>query len=144
MTQEIDSASVLTDDKVHVKVRLAALWTSLMFLYVYGDYFGLYKTGQLQAMLDGRMPPLGSVTQGVLAGTSILMAIPSLMIFLSVALHAKVSRWLNIIFAAAFTVIIILTMPGAWLFYQLLGVMEVSLSLLIAWYAWTWPRRPVI
>lgn len=66
----------LSDLQVPVKVKLSALWTSLMFLYVYGDYFGLYKIGQLDAMLEGRIPPLGQVTQGVLVGTSLMMAIP--------------------------------------------------------------------
>ncbi|MBL0133471.1 MAG: hypothetical protein IPP79_05380 [Chitinophagaceae bacterium] len=33
-----------------------------------------------------------------LLGASILMAIPSLMIFLSIALKASINRWLNIIF----------------------------------------------
>ena len=29
----------LRDFRVNVRVRLAALWTSLMFLYIYADYF---------------------------------------------------------------------------------------------------------
>jgi len=28
----------LQDVKVHVKAKLASLWTSLMFCYIYGDY----------------------------------------------------------------------------------------------------------
>lgn len=143
MTPALEAHGKALDDlKVHVKVKLSGLWTSLIFLYVYGDYFGLYKTGQLEAMLDGRIPPLGPVTQTVLVGTSVMMAVPSLMVFLSMAFPANASRWLNIIFGAVYAAIILLTMPGAWLFYQFLGVIEVILSLLIVWYAWTWPRRP--
>jgi hypothetical protein len=51
-----------------------------MFCYVYGDYFGLYHPGQLQGMLHGD-GPIGPTSQGTLVAVSILMAIPSLMVF---------------------------------------------------------------
>jgi len=135
------AAPVLDDMKVHVKLKIAALWTSLMLCYVYGDYFGLYKPGKLQGMLDGRMGPLGQITQNVLLGTAVLMAIPAVMVYMSVALKPSVNRWLNIILGAAYAAILLITMPGAWNFYIFLGFIEVALSLLIIWHAWTWPRR---
>ncbi|HMG02094.1 MAG TPA: hypothetical protein VK596_03120, partial [Edaphobacter sp.] len=58
---------VFEDVKVHVRFKLFALWTSLMFCYLYGDYFELYQPGKLQAMIAGRMA-LGAITQGVLLG----------------------------------------------------------------------------
>lgn len=45
--------------KIDVKMKISALWVSLMLCYIYGDYFGLYKPGTLEAMLQGRMGPLG-------------------------------------------------------------------------------------
>ena len=62
-----------------------------MFCYIYGDYFGLYKPGALQGILKGEMGPLGPTTQGILLGTSVLMAIPSLMVFLSLVLSPSES-----------------------------------------------------
>jgi len=91
-------------------------------------------------MLNGQMGPLGATTQGVLLGTAALMAVPSLMVFLSLALTAALSRWLNIVLGVAYAVIILVSMPGAWVFYQFLGVIEAALSLLTAWLAWRWPR----
>lgn len=137
-------AAELDDIRIHVKFKLTALWTTLMFCYIYGDYFGLYKPGKLQRMLDGRMGPLGPTTQGVLLGTAILMAIPALMVFLSLALKPSPNRWLNIILGVIYTVIMLITMPGAWAFYILLGVVEVVLTSIIVWYAWTWPSRQPI
>ena len=134
-------AADLDDVKVHVKLKLSTLWASLMFCYIYGDYFNLYQPGKLESMIAGRMGPLGQVTQGVLLGTSILMAIPSVMVFLSVALKPGANRWLNIVFGVLYTLIILATMPGSWAFYIFLGVVEAVLSALIAWYAWNWPRR---
>ena len=134
--------SELQDFKINIKLKLSALWTSLVFCYLYGDYFGLHVPGTLQDMLDGKMGPLGDTTQNVLLGTSAMMAIPSLMVFLTLAMPAKISRWLNIIFGSVFTIIMLLTMPGAWNFYIFFGVIEVALTLLIVWHAWHWPKTP--
>lgn len=132
--------TTLEDSRVNVKIKLAALWASVMFCYIYADYFGLYVPGALQSMLQGKMGPLGPTTQGVLLGTSLMMAIPSLMIFLSVALKPVLNRWLNILFGAIYTAIILITM-WSWVFYIVFGVIEVMLTLLVVWYAWRWPRR---
>jgi len=139
MNESARAASVLVDTPVPIKHKLAALWTSVMFCYIYADYFGLYIPGKLQGMLDGRMGPLGRTTQGVLFGTSVMMVIPSLMIFLSVALKPRPSRWLNIIIGVLYTLIIMVTMWD-WAFYVFFGVIEVVLTGLVVWYAWRWPR----
>ena|SRR5436190_687686 len=110
-----------------------------MFCYIYADYFGLYVPGSLQKMLDGKMGPLGPTTQGVLLGTSVVMAIPSVMIFLSVALKPGLNRWLNIIFGTLYTVIILITM-WQWVFSVFFGVIEIVLTALVVWIAWKWPR----
>jgi hypothetical protein len=133
--------TVLEDAKIHVRFKMSALWASVMFCYIYADYFGLYVPGALQRMLQAKMGPLGSVTQGVLLGTSAMMAVPSVMIFLSLVLKPKVNRWLNIIFGAVFTLIILATMPGSWAFYIFFGIIEVVLTSLIVWYAWSWPKQ---
>lgn len=131
----------LADTKIDVKLKLAAAWASLMFCYVYGDYFGLYQPGKLDNMLHGRMGPLGEVTQGVLLGTSIMMAIPALMVFLCVVMKPLVSRWTNVLLGLAYAAIMVLTMlGGAWNFYLFFGVVEIALCLLIAQQAWKWPR----
>jgi len=133
--------TVLDDLKVHVKIKLSALWASLVLCYLYGDYFGLYQPGKLQGMLEGKMGPLGPTTQGVLLGTAILMAIPSAMVFLSLVLKPSANRGVNIILGVIFTVIILITMPGAWSFYIFLGIVEVVLTAMIVWYAWNWPKQ---
>lgn len=40
----------LEEYRAPAKVKLAALWASTMFCYIYGDYFGLYVTGTLADM----------------------------------------------------------------------------------------------
>jgi hypothetical protein len=129
----------LEETRIPVKLKLAALWTSVMFCYLYADYFGLYVPGALQKMLDGIMQPLGPTTQNMLLGTSLMMAIPSVMIFLSVALRPIPNRWLNIALGTLYSLIILITM-WSWRFYIFFGVIEIALTGLVVWHAWNWPR----
>lgn len=133
--------AALEDPKVNVKTKLSALWASVMFCYVYGDYFGLYGNGKLAEMMEGKIGPLGEATQGVLVGVSAMMAIPSAMVFLSLAMPPVLNRWLNLLLGLAYTAIMLMTMRGAPTFYVFMGVIEVLLTLLIVWHAWAWPRR---
>ena len=128
------------DFKVHVKLKLSALWAALMFCYIYGDYFGLYVPGKLAGVIAGK-GPIGPVSQSTLVATSVLLAVPGLMVFLSLVLTPRVNRALNIFFGLFYIVIMLLTLPGAWFFYILLGLIEIALGLLTVWYAWRWPRR---
>ncbi len=135
-----NTVAVLDDVKIHVKFKISALWVAVMFCYVYGDFFSLFQPGKLAGMLAGKIEPLGPTTQGVLLGTAALMAIPSIMVFLSLVLKPKINRLLNIILGVTYSLVILITMPGAWIFYIFLGVLEVALTGLIVWYAWHWPR----
>ena len=139
MNRQASGSGALQDAYVNVRVKLSALWASVMFCYIYADYFGLYVPGALRSMLEGQMRPLGPTTQGVLLGTSAMMAIPSLMIFLSVALSPRLTRVLNISLGVVYTGIILITMWG-WAFYILFGFIEITLTLLVVWHAWQWPR----
>jgi len=134
------AVTALDDIKIHVKMKISALWVSVMFCYIYADYFGLYVPGALRAMLEGKMGPFGPTTQGILVGTSLMMAIPSVMIFLSVALKPNLNRWMNIILGVIYTVIILITMWD-WAFSIFWGIIEVVLTTLIVWYAWKWPKQ---
>ena len=141
MTERANTPHVLEDLKVNVKVKLSALWACVMFCYIYADYFGLYEPGKVQDILNGHFFAVGPATQGVLLGASLMLAIPSLMIFLSVALPPVFNRRLNIVAGAVYTAIILKTMWG-WLFYIFYGVIEISLTSLVVWYAWRWPKSP--
>jgi hypothetical protein len=133
----------LEDFRPPTKVVLAALWTSLMFLYVYGDYFNMYTPGKIEEMSAGRIGPLGAASESVLLGVATMMAIPGLMIALSLLLPPVIGKWLNVLFGLAYTGILALTLPGAPLFYLAYGGIEIALTLLITWTALRWPRRAV-
>jgi hypothetical protein len=130
----------LSEVPVPVRLKLSALWASVMFLYVYGDIFGLFKPGKLADMQAGRTP-VGPTTQGMLVAFAVVIAIPSAMVFLTLVLKATVARWANILLGLLYSVIMVITLPGAWGFYVFLGCIEVALTLAVIGYAWTWPRE---
>ena len=126
--------------KVSLKLKLAALWASFMFLYIYVDYFALYMPGKIKDILTGRVFVF-DITQGFLLGALVSVTIPALMIFLSVALPAKVNRTTNIIIAMAYIPYSLFNLAGeAWMHMVYGAVVEVVLLCLIIFYAWKWPR----
>ena len=131
-------ASRFVNTSIDVKVRLGAMWASVMACYLYGDYFGLFKPGAMSDIVAGRTGAFG--TQAGLLAAAVMMAIPSVLICLSLTLSPVVNRVANIVLGLGYTVIIVATLPGAWWFYGLLAAVEAALTLAIAWTAWRWPR----
>jgi len=130
----------LEDLKIHVRFKLSAAWAAIMSCYIYGDFWGLYRPGNLKDILEGG-GPLGPTSQGSLVAVAVLVSVPAAMIFLSLALPATWARWLNILVSTGLTAIILATLPGAWAFYLFMSAVEIALQSGILWYAWRWPRQ---
>ena len=132
---------VLEDMKVHLKLKLALLWTSLMFLYIYVDYFALYMPNKMANIQQGKIFVF-DITQGFLLTALVSVTIPALMIFLSIALPAKVNRLLNICIATVYIPFTLYNLAGeAWMHMVFGAIVEVILLCLIIGYAWNWPRH---
>lgn len=128
------------DIQVNVKLTLASLWASLMFIIIYLDYFHLYMPGSLQDMLAGKVFVF-DITQIFLLAALTMVTTPALMIFLSVALTAKVNRWANISIAAINIPLILYNLAGeAWIHMYIAAVIQIVILCLIIRYAWKWPR----
>ena len=136
----MNTQKTLEDIKVTLKMKLATIWASLMFLYIYVDYFHLYMPNKIEDLLAGRVYVF-DITQGFLFAALVSMTIPALMIFLSVALPAKVNRCANIIIASLYIPYTLFNLAGeAWPHMVFGAVVEVVLLGLIIRYAWKWPR----
>lgn len=132
--------NILEETKVSVQVKLAAIWASFMFLYSYVDYFHLYMPGTLKDILAGKVFVF-DISSVFLLVAMIFVAIPVLMIFLSVVLPAKINRWTNIIVAVVFIPYMLFNLAGeAWIHMYVAAAAEVLLLCLIIRYAWKWPR----
>ena len=140
MTLTWRNETILEDVKINVKFKLSALWIALMFFYLYNDVFGSYRQDIVEGVLSGEK----ALNQVFLVGAAILMAIPIFMIFLSIALPAKINRRVNIIAGIVYAGILVpaLLAPGeTWAYYLFYEILEVVLIALIIWHAWKWPKQ---
>ena len=129
------------EERMPVQAKLAAAWTSFMFLYIYVDYLHLYKPGAIRDILDGVVFKF-DINQAfvVIALTSV--AIPILMILLSTTLPARANRATNLVVASLYIPYSAFNLAGgSWIYFYGLGVaLELILQVLILRLAWTWPR----
>ena len=101
MNTQKTSRIEMGDIKVNLKLKLATLWTSFMFLYIYVDYFHLYMPGTLKDIMAGKVFTFEISQAFTLAGL-ISVSIPAIMISISVILSARLNRKINLIVAALF------------------------------------------
>lgn len=134
------------DIKVNTKIKLSALWVSLMLLYIYGDIFSLFVPQRLKGLMNGHMG-VGETTPYKLLAAAILMTVPALMVFLSLVLKPRVNRIVNIIAGVVYTIVMVLvvliSIDPWWVFYIFLGMVEITITLLIVWQACKWPKALV-
>lgn len=135
------SKQALQESKINIKIRLAALWTSVMFCYIYGDYFELYTPSKVDDLLIGNNILDNPIK---LLSASVVLAIPALMICLSILLKASISRFLNILFGTLFTLMMTLIAISSitpwYSFYVFYAALESILTSIIVYNAWFWPR----
>jgi hypothetical protein len=136
------SRSALEDLRMPVQAKLAAAWTSFMFLYIYVDYFHLYKPGVIDDILVGTVYEF-DISQTLLTAFLTLIAIPTLMVMLSMTLPARVNRATNLVVASLYIPVSMFNAVGeSWTYFYGLSIgLEVLLLAFIVRYAWTWPRR---
>jgi hypothetical protein len=136
------SHTALEDLRMPVQAKLAAAWTSFMFLYIYIDYFALYKPGFIHDILVGIVWEF-DITQTLLTAFLALVAIHLLMVMLSMTLPARVNRATNLVVASLFIPLSIFNAVGeSWTYFYGLSIgLEVLLLAFILRSAWTWPRR---
>ena len=130
-----NAARILED----VQIILSALWVALMFVWQQGDVLRLYAGDVMVGEDIGG--ELISPELMWLAG-AIWMTIPVVMIFLSLTLKYQANRWVNIIVAIFFVVLILVglgTYP--WGYDKFLIIVGLVFNALIVWYAWKWPKQ---
>jgi hypothetical protein len=135
------SKRIMEDAMISVKIKLSALWVALMFFYLYNDVFGSFRQDQVAGVLSGAT----ALNQVALFGAATLMAIPIFMIFLSLALPAKLNRRVNLITGIVYAAVLVLVMllPQTWTYYIFYEILEAVFIVLIVWQAWKWPRPEV-
>jgi hypothetical protein len=125
---------------VNVRIKLSALWTSMLFVFAYVDLFSLYRR-DFRADLEAGEVSGFTINQSFLLGTTLYVVLPSLMVFLALVLRPRVSRIANITLGIVYALTIIAGAIGEWGYYVLGSAIEVALLAAIVYYAWTWPKE---
>lgn len=135
------SASIHYQDSwINPRIKIAALWTSMLFIFAYVDLFSLYRDDVRADIEAGKMFAF-TIGQGFLFGVTTYIAIPSLMLFLSLILSVGVTRRANIVVAALYAVTVAGSAIGESNYYYILGSLtEAALLAGVVYYAWTWPK----
>ena len=116
------------------KITLSGLWVALMLTYLLGDvlriYSGDFKPGEIGGI---------RMTQPMWLGIAVLMAIPIIMVLLSLMLNYPLNRWVNIIVAIFFFIFNLIGLPTYPSAYdKFLIVVGLVLNVLTVGYAWNW------
>lgn len=145
MTTRTDVPNLPAEPPMPVQAKLAAAWTSFMFLVIYIDYFHLYQPGEIDVIRGGDIFVF-EITGTLVTIFFALIAVPTLMVLLSVTLPARVNRATNLVVAALFIPICAFNAAGAssdWALYYVVTIgVEVLILAFILRSAWAWPRRP--
>lgn len=127
------------DYRINPRIKIAALWASMLFVFVYVDLFSLYRA-DVRADIEAGKIFAFTIGQGFLLGVTIYILVPSLMLFLSLVLPVKVTRTANIALPVLYAVTIAGGAIGEWNYYILGSLTEAALLAALAYYAWTWPK----
>lgn len=127
------------DTWINPRLKIAVLWTSMLFLFAYVDLFSLYRE-DIRADIEAGELAGFTIGQAFLFSVTAYIAIPSVALSLSLLLPARVTRLANLVLAAVYSVTIVGGAAGEWGYYILGSAVEVGLLVGVAYYAWTWPR----
>ncbi len=134
------SAGVLDPARVNVRHKIAALWASMLFVFVYVDLFTVYRA-DFRADLDAGTVNGFTVGPTFLLATTAFIVIPSVMVFLTLVLPPHVARIANLALSGVYALVIIGGAVGEWNYYVLGSIVEIAQLAAVGFYAWTWPRR---
>jgi hypothetical protein len=122
-----------------VRIKLAAAWTSILLIFAYVDIFGFYRA-DMRAEIEAGKVSAFKIGQGFLLGTTVYVAIASLMVFGSIVLRTRINQVANLVLAVLYALTIVVAMIGEWHYFVLGSVLELALLAEVGNLAWKWRR----
>jgi hypothetical protein len=116
-----------------VRIILAGGWVAMMLTYLLGDVLRVFAGSFTPGEMAGR-----SASEWMWVAAAAVMAIPILMIVLSLVVPYPAIRWLSIVVAIFMVVFNLIGLPYPTLVDNVLIVFSFVFNALITWYAWTW------
>lgn len=143
MTNRTNSPLPLDSRLLPVQARLAAAWTSFMFLYVYVDVLNFYKPGVIDGILAGLVWEF-EVSAPLITVFLVSVSIPAMMVALSAILPPRANRITNLVVASLYVPFTLFNAVGeTWEWAAFYGI-SIGLELLLLAFvlrtAARWPR----
>ncbi|MGV8969961.1 MAG: hypothetical protein ACOH1J_05880 [Microbacteriaceae bacterium] len=146
MTNRTTTPRPFDNPQIPVQIKLAAAWTSLMYLVLYIDYFHLYQPGEIDSIRNGLIFEF-DISGNLMTVFFLLISTPALIALFSLTLPARVNRATNIVAALLWIPFCIFNAAGATpdyaVYYAVTIGVEVLILIFILRSAWTWPRTVV-
>lgn len=122
------------DRPIDARLKISALWISMVFVFAYVDIFSLYKPGILDDIQSGKIYVF-DITQMFLFLTTLFIVIPSLMVFFSLVMPLRINRTVNTVVPAIYAVVSIGNSVGEWNYYIFGSAVEAALLVGVIYYA---------
>ena len=135
----MSATTAYQDYWINPRLKIAALWSSMMFVFVCVDLFSMYRD-DVRADIEAGKIAAFTIGQGYLFGVTMYILVPSLMVFLSLVLSARVTRMASIVVAVLYALTIAGSAIGEWNYFILGSLAEAALLAGVVYYAWTWPK----
>lgn len=147
MTNRPNAPLPLDSRPLPVQARLAAAWTSFMFLYVYVDVLNFYKPGVIDGILAGLVWEF-EVSAPLITVFLVSVSIPAMMVALSAILPPRANRITNLVVASLYVPFTLFNAVGeTWEWAAFYGIsigLELLLLAFILRTAATWPRTRAV
>ena len=121
---------------IETKAKLSALWLIFLLNIVFRDIHEFVEPGFIQEIMTGTLNG-NPIQEHMLLGGGVMIEVPIAMVFLSWALPYRTNRWANIIAAAIYISIVIVT-GSTDLDDTFHMVGEIGALSFVIWSAWRW------
>ena len=132
------AATLATTDRhtttLDPRLKISALWISMLFVIAYVDIFAFYRTDQHAEIESGTVAGF-EVGPGFLIFTTMYIVVPSLMVYLSLVMAPRLNRNVNIGVAVFYAITIVGAAIGEWAYYLIASVIGLLLLAAVVYHA---------
>jgi len=124
------------------KVRIVVLWLFMAVATSTHSIVAFMEPGMIEELMTGEVEGM-ALTTGMLIFMALFWLIPLWMAFVTITLKGTSNRWVNFVLGILFTLCNIWHFIGhlASPVQMLIVGSTVAVTVLIAWYAWKWPKQ---
>lgn len=135
----MSTSGMMNEVRIGVRLKISALWVTVLLLFAYGDIFGFFAPGHIEEIVAGEISGI-EITEGFLLAVSVYIAIASAMVFLTLC-SRRTWRDGRTSFSPSCTSCLSAAVGEASAYYVFLSAAEIAALALIVRYAWSWPRE---